>query len=88
MICTQPAPRGLLRDFVLVYRGRRLGVMDIFYAEGRRKYVPMDSDKIADVRALMLETTEYVREGLLKIHTYALTQMYYALPYFRIDKLF
>ncbi|HCM1921788.1 TPA: Fic family protein [Salmonella enterica subsp. salamae serovar 16:m,t:e,n,x] len=45
------------------------------------------TDKIAVVRALMAETTEYVREKLPKIYTYELIQVLYAQPYCRIDNL-
>ncbi|MXE01664.1 Fic family protein, partial [Escherichia coli] len=45
------------------------------------------TDKIAVVRALMVETTEYVREKLPKIYTYELIQVLYAQPYCRIDNL-
>ncbi len=45
------------------------------------------TDKIAVVRALMAETTKYVREKLPKIYTYELIQVLYAQPYCRIDNL-
>lgn len=58
--------------------------MDIIYAGGRRRWT---TDKIAVVRALMSETTQYVREKLLKIYTCELIQILYAQPYYRIDNL-
>lgn len=45
------------------------------------------TDKIAVVRALMAETTEYVREKLPKIYTHKLVQALFAQPYCRIDNL-
>ncbi|MFZ1874883.1 MAG: Fic family protein [Chania sp.] len=45
------------------------------------------TDKIAVVRALMTETTEYVREKLPKIYTHELVQALFAQPYCRIDNL-
>ncbi|HBH9896554.1 TPA: Fic family protein [Escherichia coli] len=45
------------------------------------------TDKISIVRALMAETTEYVREKLPKIYTHELVQALFAQPYCRIDNL-
>ncbi|WP_213731752.1 protein adenylyltransferase Fic [Citrobacter europaeus] len=45
------------------------------------------TDKILIVRALMAETTEYVREKLPKIYTHELVQALFAQPYCRIDNL-
>ena len=45
------------------------------------------TDKITIVRALMAETTEYVREKLPKIYTHELVQALFAQPYCRIDNL-
>lgn len=45
------------------------------------------TDKIAVVRALMAETTVYVREKLPKIYTHELIQALFAQPYCRIDNL-
>ncbi len=45
------------------------------------------TDKISIVRALMAETTEYVREKLTKIYTHELVQALFAQPYCRIDNL-
>ena len=45
------------------------------------------TDKISFVRALMAETTEYVREKLPKIYTHELVQALFAQPYCRIDNL-
>ena len=45
------------------------------------------TDKISSVRALMAETTEYVREKLPKIYTHELVQALFAQPYCRIDNL-
>ncbi|HAL0367743.1 TPA: Fic family protein [Escherichia coli] len=45
------------------------------------------TDKISIVRALMAETTEYVREKLSKIYTHELVQALFAQPYCRIDNL-
>lgn len=45
------------------------------------------TDKISIVRALMTETTEYVREKLPKIYTHELVQALFAQPYCRIDNL-
>ncbi|CAI1541141.1 protein adenylyltransferase Fic [Serratia proteamaculans] len=45
------------------------------------------TDKISIVRALMAETTEYVREKLPKIYTHELIQALFAQPYCRIDNL-
>ncbi|HBC7027227.1 TPA: Fic family protein [Escherichia coli] len=45
------------------------------------------TDKISIVRALMAETTEYVREKLPKIYTHELVQALCAQPYCRIDNL-
>ena len=45
------------------------------------------TDKISIVRALMAETTEYVRETLPKIYTHELVQALFAQPYCRIDNL-
>lgn len=45
------------------------------------------TDKIAVIRALMTETTEYVRERLPKIYTHELVQALFAQPYCRIDNL-
>lgn len=44
-------------------------------------------DKISVVRALMAETTAYVREKLPKIYTHELIQAIFARPYCRIDNL-
>lgn len=45
------------------------------------------TDKISIVRALLAETTEYVREKLPKIYTHELVQALFAQPYCRIDNL-
>ena len=45
------------------------------------------TDKISIVRALMAETTEYVREKLPKIYTHELVLALFAQPYCRIDNL-
>ena len=45
------------------------------------------TDKISIIRALMAETTEYVREKLPKIYTHELVQVLFAQPYCRIDNL-
>ena len=45
------------------------------------------TDKISIVRALMAETTEYVREKLPKIYTHELVQALFAQPYCPIDNL-
>lgn len=45
------------------------------------------TDKISIVRALLAETTEYVREKLPKIYTHELIQALFAQPYCRIDNL-
>lgn len=45
------------------------------------------TDRIAVVRALMAETTAYVREKLPKIYTHELIQALFAQPYCRIDNL-
>ena len=45
------------------------------------------TDKISIVRALMAETTEYVREKLPKIYTHELVPALFAQPYCRIDNL-
>lgn len=45
------------------------------------------TDKISIVRALMAETTEYVREKLPKNYTHELVQALFAQPYCRIDNL-
>lgn len=45
------------------------------------------TDKITVIRALMAETTEYVREKLPKIYTHELIQAIFAQPYCRIDNL-
>lgn len=45
------------------------------------------TDKISIVRALMAETTEYVREKLPKIYTHEIVQALFAQPYCRIDNL-
>lgn len=45
------------------------------------------TDKISIVRALMAETTEYVREKLPKIYTHELVRALFAQPYCRIDNL-
>ncbi len=45
------------------------------------------TEKIAVIRALIAETTEYVREKLPKIYSYELVQALFAQPYCRIDNL-
>lgn len=47
----------------------------------------MDNKKIALIRALMAEATEYVREKLPKIYTHELLQVLFAQPYCRIENL-
>lgn len=44
-------------------------------------------DVVSVVRALMAETTEYVREKLPKIYTHELVQALFTQPYCRIDNL-
>ena len=59
----------------------------LFMLEAVEKTSRWTTDKIAVVRALMAETTKYVREKLPKISTHELIQTLFTQPYCRIDNL-
>ncbi|PVZ81029.1 addiction module protein [Serratia sp. S1B] len=59
----------------------------LFMLEAVERTSRWTTDKIAVIRALMTETTEYVREKLPKIYTHELVQALFAQPYCRIDNL-
>ena len=59
----------------------------LFMLEAVQSTSRWTTDKISIVRALMAETTEYVREKLPKIYTHELVQALFAQPYCRIDNL-
>lgn len=59
----------------------------LFMLEAVKSTSRWTTDKISIVRALMAETTEYVREKLPKIYTHELVQALFAQPYCRIDNL-
>lgn len=59
----------------------------LFMLEAVESTFRWTTDKISIVRALMAETTEYVREKLPKIYTHELVQALFAQPYCRIDNL-
>lgn len=59
----------------------------LFMLEAVEKTASWTTKKIAIVRELMAEVTEYVREKLPKIYTHELIQVLFAQPYCRIENL-
>lgn len=59
----------------------------LFMLEAVENTAKWTSEKIAKIRALMVEVTDYVREKLPKIYTHELIQALFTQPYCRIDNL-
>jgi len=59
----------------------------LFMLEAVENTARWTTKKIAQIRALMAEITEYVREKLPKVYTHELLQVLFAQPYCRIENL-
>ncbi len=59
----------------------------LFMLEAVENTAKWTSEKIAKIRALMGEVTDYVRKKLPKIYTHELIQTLFTQPYCRIDNL-
>lgn len=59
----------------------------LFMLEAIENTARWTTKKIAIIRALIAETTDYIRERLPKIYTHELLQVLFAQPYCRIENL-